>query len=226
MKLAGYAGFLVMLDECVSLFKLVNAQARNGNYEQILRIVNDMLQGSTDSLGFYFGGTPEFLMDSRRGLYSYEALRSRLAENTFARGGLVDLSGPVIRLRSLTPEDLLVLLGKLRHVFAGGDKARYLVPDEVFAAFMNHCNKKIGEAYFRTPRNTIKAFLDLLAILDQNPGTDWRTLLAQVEIAPDAPPAGGDIVDDMPAVTPVLAPAAAAHGKTRPGQDDMESFRL
>ena len=124
VTLAGYSGFLVVLDECVNLFKLVNAQARNANYEQILRIVNDMLQGSTGSIGFYFGGTPEFLMDSRRGLYSYEALRSRLAENTFARNGLVDLSGPVIRLQNLTPEDLYILLGKLRHVFAYGDPAR------------------------------------------------------------------------------------------------------
>src|SRR5260221_1685484 len=115
VKLAGYAGFLVVLDECVNLFKLVNAQARNANYEQILRIVNDTLQGSADSLGFYFGGTPEFLMDSRRGLYSYDALRSRLAENTFARNGLGDLSGPVIRLQSLSPEDVFILLGKLPH---------------------------------------------------------------------------------------------------------------
>lgn len=233
VKLAGYAGFLVVLDECVNLFKLVNAQARNANYEQILQIVNDTLQGSTDSIGFCFGGTPEFLMDSRRGLYSYEALRSRLAENAFARNGLVDLSGPVIRLQSLTPEDLLVLLGKLRHVFAHGDPGHYLVPDEAFRAFMVHCNKKVGEAYFRTPRNTIKAFLDLLAILEQNPGTDWRTLVNQVEIAPDAPPAGGDIVDDappragQPAAPPPIAPAAAPVASDgKPVGDDLASFRL
>ena len=151
VTLAGYSGFLVMFDECVNLFKLVSAQSRNANYEQILRIVNDVLQGSAESLGVYFGGTPEFLMDSRRGLYSYEALRSRLAENSFARNGLVDLSGPVIRLQSLTPEDLYILLGRLRHVFAYGDQNRYLVPDEVFKAFMTHCNQRIGEAYFRTP---------------------------------------------------------------------------
>ncbi len=231
VTLAGYSGFLVVLDECVNLFKLVNAQARNANYEQILRIVNDTLQGSTGSIGFYFGGTPEFLMDSRRGLYSYEALRSRLAENTFARNGLVDLSGPVIRLQSLTPEDLYILLGKLRHVFACGDPARYLVPDDALQAFMSHCNKKVGEAYFRTPRNTIKAFLDLLAILEQNPGTDWRTMVGQVEIAPDVPPAGGDIVDDAaiggasPAVAQITAAGAPAAAAKRAG-DDLETFRL
>ena len=228
VRLAGYAGFLVVLDECVNLFKLVNAQARNTNYEQILRIVNDVLQGSAEGLGFYFGGTPEFLMDSRRGLYSYEALRSRLAENAFARNGLVDISGPVIRLQSLTPEDLLVLLGKLRHIFASGDAAKYLLPEEALPAFMVHCNQKVGEAYFRTPRNTIKAFLDLLAILEQHPGTDWRSLLQHVEIAADAPPAGGDI-EDGPAGLPTVAEADATPPEktaAKSSGEDMESFRI
>ena len=224
VRLAGYAGFLVVLDECVNLFKLVNSQSRNANYEQVLRIVNDVLQGSAEGLGFYFGGTPEFLMDSRRGLYSYEALRSRLAENAFARNGLVDISGPVIRLQSLTPEDLLVLLGKLRHVFAYGDEAKHLLPDEALPAFMAHCNQKVGEAYFRTPRNTIKAFLDLLAVLEQNPGTDWRALIQQLEIAADAAPGGGDI-DDAPVAQPAGVPATRSIAANPPG-DDMESFRI
>lgn len=81
-------------------------------------------------------------------------------------------------------------------MFAYGDQDRYLVPDEVFKAFMTHCNQKIGESYFRTPRNTIKAFLDLLAILEQNPQAQWQGLVNQAEIAPDAPSAGGDIIDD------------------------------
>ncbi|GAA4488300.1 ATP-binding protein [Gluconacetobacter asukensis] len=226
VTLAGYSGFLVMLDECVNLFKLVSAQSRNANYEQILRIVNDVLQGSAESLGVYFGGTPEFLMDSRRGLYSYEALRSRLAENSFARNGLVDLSGPVIRLQSLTPEDLYILLGKLRHVFAYGDQDRYLVPDEVFKAFMTHCNQKIGEAYFRTPRNTIKAFLDLLAILEQNPQAKWQELVNQAEIAPDASPAGGDIVDDGHRGSPLATSASTADSAHDSPGDDLADFKL
>lgn len=75
-----------------------------------------MLQSSASHLGFLFGGTPEFLMDTRRGLYSYQALQSRLAENTFAREGLIDMSGPVLRLNSLTPEDMFVLLSNIRRV--------------------------------------------------------------------------------------------------------------
>jgi hypothetical protein len=161
MRLAGYGGLVVVLDEMVNLYKLANAQSRNANYEQILRILNDVLQGSASGIGFLMGGTPEFLMDTRRGLYSYSALQSRLAENRFAQGGLVDLSGPVLRLQNLTPEDLYVLLKNIRNVFAAGDATRNLVPDDALTAFMNHCSKKVGDAYFRTPRNSVTAFVNL-----------------------------------------------------------------
>ena len=176
---------MVCLDELVNLYKLANTQARNANYEQILRILNDSLQGSAEGLGFVLGGTPEFLMDTRRGLYSYPALQSRLAENTFAKSGLVDLSGPVIRLSSLTPEDFFVLLQKLRHVYAYGEPEKFLLPDEAIPAFMAHCNQRLGEAYFRTPRTTITAFISLLAVIEQNPGADWRSLVGAVELAKD-----------------------------------------
>jgi hypothetical protein len=224
VRIAGYEGFLVVIDEAVNIFKLVNALARNSNYEQILRIVNDVLQGSAEHFGVYFGGTPEFLLDSRRGLYSYEALRSRLAENTFARAGIVDMSGPVIRLQALTPEELFVLLGNLRKTFAGGEASRYLVPDEALHAFLDHCGKKIGAAYFRTPRNTIKGFLDLLAVLEQHPGLDWTTLIGGMEIARDTGPVGEEIGDDG-AVT--AAPASQAEASTTGGAgDDLASFKL
>lgn len=185
VRLAGYGGLLAVFDEMVNLYKLQSSQARNQNFEQILRILNDVLQGNVAGLGFAFGGTPEFLLDTRRGLFSYQALQSRLAENAFAKDGLVDFSGPVIRLQNLTPEDLLILLSNIRAVFAGGDPAKNLVPEEALTAFMVHCGQRIGEAYFRTPRNTIKAFVQLLAVLEQNPGTDWKTLLGGVAVVPD-----------------------------------------
>ncbi len=185
IRLAGYSGLMVCLDELVNLYKLANTQARNSNYEQILRILNDSLQGSAEGLGFVLGGTPEFLLDTRRGLYSYAALQSRLAENTFARAGMVDYSGPVLRLASLTPEDFYVLLHKLRHVYASGDAARYLMPDEAIPAFMEHCASRLGEAYFRTPRTTITAFINLLAVLEQNPDVNWRELIGSTEVATD-----------------------------------------
>jgi hypothetical protein len=196
VRLAGFAGLLVCLDEMVNLYKLSNAQARNANYEQILRILNDSLQGSAEGLSFILGGTPEFLLDSRRGLYSYTALQSRLAENTFAKGGLQDFSGPVLRLTSLTPEEFYVLLQKLRNVYASGDPQQNLLPDEALAAFMNHAAQRLGESYFRTPRTTITSFLSLLAILDQNRAADWRVLLGAVEIAADTGAVADKAQDD------------------------------
>jgi hypothetical protein len=196
VRLAGYAGLIVMFDEMVNIYKLQSAQARNQNFEQILRILNDVLQGGVEGLGFLFGGTPEFLMDSRRGLYSYEALQSRLAENSFASGGLVDMTGPVLRLQSLTPEELLVLLGNIRSVFAFGDETRQLVPDDALTAFMNHCSRRIGEAYFRTPRNTIKAFVQFLRVLEQNPGVEWRDLLGDVVLEAEEPEPSEDPQQD------------------------------
>jgi P-loop Domain of unknown function (DUF2791) len=198
VRLAGYSGLVIVFDEMVNLYKLQSARARNQNYEQILRVVNDMLQGNSEGIGFIFGGTPEFLMDSRRGLFSYEALQSRLAENQFAGQGLIDMSGPVIRLQSLSPEELLILLANIRSVFAMGDPARHLVPDEALAAFMAHCNHRIGEAYFRTPRNTIKAFVQLLSILEQNPSAQWSEIIGSVSVEEDEPEIeqGGDGDDD------------------------------
>lgn len=194
VRQAGYEGLLVNLDEMVNLYKLNNTQARVSNYEQILRILNDCLQGTAEYIGFLMGGTPEFLLDTRKGLYSYEALQSRLAENTFAqRAGVIDYSSPALHLANLTPEELYILLGNLRHVFAYGEESKYLVPDEALKSFLNHCSQKIGDAYFRTPRNTIKAFVDMLAVLEQNPGIHWQDLVDKVGVDVDR-------VSDMPEV--------------------------
>ena len=201
---AGYQGLLVSLDELVNLYKLTSSRARQSNYEQILRILNDVLQGTARNLGFILSGTPEFLMDTRRGLYSYQALQTRLAENTFARDGLVDLSGPVIRLANLTPEDMFILLTNIRRVMQEEESA---LPDEALTAFMLHCSQRIGDAYFRTPRNTVTAFVNMLSILAQNPGTEWRSLIGSVDVAED-------YADD---------------GNISPGEetdDELASFRL
>ena len=179
---------MICLDELVNLYKLANTQARNGNYEQILRILNDLEQGQAEGLGFVLGGTPEFLMDPRRGLFSYPALQSRLADNPFARGDLVDLSGPVLRLGNLGREHFVTLLEKLNLAYASGQSAPGVLPAEALPAFMRHCEQRIGEATFRTPRTTITAFIGLLAVLEQNVGVEWQTLLKQtkIEITPQA----------------------------------------
>jgi hypothetical protein len=222
VRLAGFSGLMVCFDEMVNLYKLANTTARNGNYEQVLRIVNDCLQGRVAGLGVVFSGTPELLTDTRRGLYSYDALRSRLAENSFAVGGLADYTGPVLRLANLAPEDLYVLLSKLRHVYAGGDPSRYLIPDEALTAFMAHCAHRIGDAYFRTPRTTIKEFINLLAVLDQNPGADWRAIIGQIDLAPEFNPDLEPLPDE--AARP-LAQVTVLH----PGSgtdDELTTFRL
>jgi hypothetical protein len=216
MRLAGYGGLLVVLDEMVNLYKLTNSASRSANYEQILRILNDVLQGGAAGIGFLMGGTPEFLMDPRRGLYSYSALQSRLAENRFAQNGLVDLSGPVLRLQNLTQEDLFVLLRNIRNVFAAGDTSRYLVPDEALTAFMTHCSKKIGDAYFRTPRNTVTSFVNLLSVLEQNPGAKWQELVDAADISTAVPE------DGEPAVTPTAAPSA----EVKANGDQLTAFKL
>jgi hypothetical protein len=187
VRLAGFSGLLVCLDEMVNLYKITGSAIRNANYEQILRMVNDTAQSGAEHIGILFGGTPEFLMDPRRGLFSYPALASRLAPNRFADAGRVDHSGPVTSLGSLTPEDVFVLLTKLRHVHAGGDPQQYLVPDEALTADIALCAARLGDAYFRTPRETIRGFLDLLALLEQHPDLRWAELVGQVDLAAAGP---------------------------------------
>lgn len=232
VRLAGYGGLLVCLDELVNLYKMANGRARNTNYEQILRILNDCLQGTAEGLGVLFGGTPEFLTDTRRGLYSYAALQTRLAENTFTSEGMVDHSGPVIRLSSLTREDMYVLLMNLRHVYAGGDPDAYLVPDDALKSFMHHCSQRIGDAYFRTPRNTIREFIHLLAVLEQNADTAWSDLIPSIAVEdehnPDLDPLPEDAEDDEADLPP--APTVPESGgrpdDTDAGDDELASFKL
>lgn len=230
VRLAGFHGLMVALDELVNLFKLSSTQARKSNYEQILRILNDTLQGHAEGIGFLLGGTPEFLMDPRRGLYSYEALETRLAENRFARNGLLDYSGPVIRLANLSREDLYILLKNIRHVMAGGDESRYLIPDEALTAFMAHCHERIGEAYFKTPRNSIKEFVSLLSILEQNPGQSWRELIGAVDIAPDRPDEIDALEDrdpeDTPLATPIDHSQSTSNRETDGDDDGLQHFTL
>jgi hypothetical protein len=221
VRLAGYGGLLVCLDELVNLYKLPNTRSRNTNYEQILRILNDSLQGIAVGVGFLLCGTPEFLSDTRKGLYSYPALQSRLAEHRYAADGLVDLTGPVVRLANLSPEDLFVLLSKIRRVYEAEreeDEGR-LITDEGIQAFMEHCSRRIGDAYFRTPRSTIKEYVSLLAVLEQNPDVSLADLIGDVEIEEETNP---DLTP-LDASTEVSEPFDA---KEPDDDDDLSSFQL
>jgi len=222
VRLAGYNGLLICLDELVNLYKLANSQSRNANYEQILRMVNDSLQGIAVGLGIIMGGTPEFLMDTRRGLYSYPALQSRLAENTFATNGRLDFTGPVLRLSSLSQEDFFVLITKIRHVYSLGNSEAYLLPDEGLKAFMEYSFKKIGEIYFRTPRNTIKAFVNLLAVLEQNKDLKWQEMLGNVEIDRETNPD----LEPLPVDVDTIQSSTNNERQQQDGGDNLETFKL
>lgn len=214
VRMSGYAGLLVNFDEMgVLSHRLNSSQARNSNYEMILRIVNDCLQGNVSGIGFVFAGTDAFLDDKRRGLASYEALATRLADNSFAVGGLRDLSGPVIRLQNLSPEDLYVLLYNIRNVFAMGDPAKYLVPDEALSAFLAYCAKTLGSEFYRTPRDAVKGFVGLLSVLEQNPQAEWQSLLGGVKMEQTQDPE-----NDPPSDTDEPKPAGS--------QDELAHFTL
>lgn len=216
VRKAGYSGLLVCMDEMVNLYKISNAVSRKANYEEILNILNNTLQGCLSHIGFIMSGTPEFLTDENRGLYSYEALKSRLAENTFSKSlGLVDYNSTVLRLSNLTKEELYLLLKNLRNVFAGGDVSKYLVSDDVLVAYLSHCANKIGDSYFRTPRNTIKGFLDLLSMLAQYPNLKWSDMIEKIEVNRDIEPTEvGNLI------------AQQAKVQTNSDDDAFASFKL
>lgn len=229
VRMARYAGLLVNLDEMgVLSHRLNNSQARNANYEMVLRILNDCLQGSVAGLGFVFAGTDAFMDDKRRGLASYEALATRLAANSFADQGLKDYSGPVIRLTNLTIEDMYVLLHNIRNVFACGDESKHLVPDEGIVAFLECCAKTLGAEFFRTPRDSVKGFVGFLSVLEQNPSTDWRAVLGQTGLEVTAQDTSDDGVEGTPATVPCPNPPAPspATPEEPKSDDDLSTFRL
>lgn len=212
---AGYTGLLVNLDEMVVLsHRLPSARARQANYEAILTMLNDCLQGNVKNLGFILGGTDEFLEDKKRGLYSYEALRSRLAENHFAGEGVKDFSGPVLRLQNLSPEDLFLLLGNIRHVHAFGDEKKYIVPDDALKAVLQKASEKLGSDYYKTPREVIRSFVGLLNVLDQNPGRDWQSFLGDISFS--KPNTTRSIEEEIAMGVPTPADA----------EDGLETFKL
>ena len=175
---AGYQGMLVLIDELVNLYKIPNAITRQYNYEKILTMYNDTLQGKAHHLGIIMGGTPQSIEDRRRGVYSYEALRSRLAEGRFAREGMYDMLAPVIKLNPLTYEELLVLTEKLSDIHAGYFGYERTLGTEDLVRFLQLEYGRVGADTHLTPREVIRDFVELLDILHQNPGTTIESILA------------------------------------------------
>lgn len=197
---SGYKGMLVLIDELVNLYKIPNAITRQYNYEKILTMYNDTLQGKAQYLGMIMGGTPTSIEDRRRGVFSYEALRSRLAQGRFAREDLKDMLAPIIRLQPLTYEELLVLIEKLMQIHAGYFGWTPTLTENDLVNFLKIEFGRVGADTHLTPREVIRDFIELLDILCQNPDANVAELLQSV---------GGD----------ALAPTAATDDTGTAGDD-------
>lgn len=182
-RLAGYSGMMIMIDELVNIYKIPNTITRQYNYEKILTMYNDTLQGKASYLGIIMGSTPQAIEDKRRGVYSYEALRSRLAEGRFSKPGARDLLAPVIRLEPLTAEEMLVLCEKLSSMHAGlyGYEEKLTAAD--LGDFIKLEYSRIGADQNITPREVIRDFIELLDLMYQNPGLSLKSLMDSDEFS-------------------------------------------
>ncbi|EHF02409.1 hypothetical protein HMPREF1008_00814 [Olsenella sp. oral taxon 809 str. F0356] len=232
---AGYQGLVVLVDELVNLYKIPNAISRQYNYEKILTMYNDTLQGKASHLGIIMSGTPQTIQDRRRGLYSYEALRSRLTQGRFAQGGFADLLAPVIELQPLTHEELLVLVEKLADIHAGLFGYERTIGQDDLMAFLQAEFGRVGADTHLTPREVIRDFVELLDILFQNPQLDAADLLGseQFQTPVAAPRPAPTRRANMPAeaVAPTSL-AAAGQGHVSPAQatprqqDEFAEFKI
>ena len=173
----GYRGFVVFIDECVNLYKITNRISRENNYEKLLSMFNDTLQGKAEGLALIFGGTPQFLEDTRRGLFSYEALRSRLSDGQFQKAGYKNLIGPVIRLRRLSDDELFALIARITNLHAQNYNWTPRVTDEDMAAFLKICLERAGADTLITPREIIRDYMTVMNILFQNPETTFSDVV-------------------------------------------------
>lgn len=184
----GYSGLIVFIDECVNLYKIPNRISREANYEKLLAIFNDTLQGKAKSLGIIFGGTPQFLEDTRRGLFSYDALRSRLQDSKYSDMGYKNLSSPVIRLPRLSDNELLALVKRLTKLYVQREGiSEPPVSDGQIEEFLSNALSKAGAEELITPREIIRDYLTLLNILRDNPDADFDKLIAKVSLEAVAP---------------------------------------
>ncbi|MBR4532636.1 ATP-binding protein [bacterium] len=182
-RLAGYAGMMIMIDELVNIYKIPNSITRQYNYEKMLTMYNDTLQGKARYLGIIMGATPQAVDDKRRGVYSYEALRSRLAEGKFSREGARDMLAPVIRLEPLTAEEMLVLCEKLADMHASlyGYQRKINVDD--LSSFIKLEYGRIGADQNITPREVIRDFIELLDLMYQHPAMTMADLMQSDDFA-------------------------------------------
>jgi len=184
VKHIGYKGLIIFIDEAVNLYKISNTVSRNNNYERLLTIFNDTMQGKAQYLGVILGATPQMVEDNRRGLFSYEALRSRLVESRFARDGLRDFSGPLLRLEVLTPEEVFLLLQRVHQIHGLHYGYTLSVTDKQIEVFLNEVRKHLGADQLITPREIVRDFIAVLNIMQQNPGVTFDNLVMGKDFKP------------------------------------------
>ncbi|GIP23169.1 ATP-binding protein [Paenibacillus sp. J22TS3] len=185
----GYKGLLLFIDEAVNLYKITNSVSRQSNYEKLLTIFNDTMQGKAANLGIFIGGTPQFIEDERRGLFSYEALRSRLIEGRYANQGYMNYTGPILKLDMLSHEEILILLLKLTQIHGQHFGYAPALTNEELIAFMQTAVGRLGADQLLTPREVIRDFMDLLHTLHQNPEVSFAKLVGERTVQPaDADP--------------------------------------
>lgn len=177
LKKAGYNGLLILIDELVNIYKVPNSITRQYNYEKILTMYNDTLQGKARYLGIIMSGTPQCIEDPRRGVFSYEALKSRLEEGRFGRDNIKDVLAPVIKLSPLTYEEMLVLIEKLADIHAGLFDYEQALSQNDMINFIKIEFSRIGAETNITPREVIRDFIELLNIVCQNPNINVSELL-------------------------------------------------
>lgn len=183
----GYSGFMINLDEAINLYKISTSVMREKNYEKIMTIYNDCFQGKVTNLFFNFAGTKEVLENERRGLFSYNALKSRLETNKFETAELRDFAQPVIRLMPLDHNEIFVLLKKLKAIFDYNYKTEINIKDSDIQQFMEELFNRPGASEFLTPREVIRDFLNILNIIRQNPTVDKKKLFGELEISDERP---------------------------------------
>lgn len=177
LKQAGYNGMLILIDELVNIYKIPHSITRQYNYEKILTMYNDTLQGKAKYLGIIMCGTPQCIEDTRRGIYSYEALRSRLSEGRFGRDDMKDMLAPVIKLVPLTYEEMLILIEKLADIHSQLFDYKQTITEEDMVNFIKIEYGRIGANKNITPREVIRDFIELLNIVYQNPTVNMTELL-------------------------------------------------
>ncbi|PQP81214.1 biotin carboxylase [Paenibacillus sp. PCH8] len=199
----GYKGLLLFIDEAVNLYKITNSVSRQSNYEKLLTMFNDTMQGKAEHLGIFVGGTPQFVEDERRGLYSYEALRSRLIDGRYAAKEYANYTGPILKLAMLSHEEILILLQKLRQIHALHFGYSAGLTDEQLVDFMQTAVNRLGADELLTTREVVRDFMDVLHTLHQNPQVTYTQLLGERAIKSQEtgkgtePSAGTDDLDDF-----------------------------